>query len=71
MNIQTMLTALSEKGLTDEKIAAEIGATQPTVTRLRNGVHKKTDYERYNQVLAIYQREFPAGSEGEVAKAAA
>ncbi len=32
--------------MTDAAIGAAVGAPQPTITRLRNGVHKETSYSR-------------------------
>ena len=45
MNIQKILTELNEK-MSDAKIGEAINAPQATVTRLRNGTHKQTFYDR-------------------------
>jgi IS30 family transposase len=56
MNIQAVLTLLNEK-MSDAKIGEEIGASQPTVTRLRNGSHKTTYYERAEAIRKLALRE--------------
>jgi hypothetical protein len=45
MNIQNLLKKLNLT-MTDAAIGAAIGVPQPTITRLRNGVHKETSYSR-------------------------
>jgi len=45
MNIQDLLIKLN-RTMTDAAIGAAVGVPQPTITRLRNGVHKETSYSR-------------------------
>lgn len=45
MNIQQILSELN-KTMSDAEIGERIGASQSIVTRLRNGKHKTTSYER-------------------------
>lgn len=56
MNIQAVLSELNKK-MTDSQIGAEINASQATVCRLRNGIHKKTDYKRGMAIKALAIRE--------------
>jgi DNA-binding Xre family transcriptional regulator len=56
MNIQAVLTSLN-KLMSDTKIGDEIGASQATVTRLRNGKHKTTCYERAEKIRKLALRE--------------
>lgn len=55
MNIQQLLTEISDKGKTDQEIAERIGVKQPTVTRLRNGVHKSTSFECGTAIAALHK----------------
>lgn len=52
MNIQNLLTELN-KELTDAQIGVAIGASQSIVTRLRNGTHKSTFYERGEKIKKL------------------
>jgi transcriptional regulator with XRE-family HTH domain len=52
MIIQNLLQKLNET-MTDKQIAAEIGADQSVVCRLRNGIHKTTFYERAKRIEAL------------------
>lgn len=45
MDIQKTLTKLN-KIMTDAQIADVVGASQSIITRLRNGNHKSTSFER-------------------------
>lgn len=45
MNIQEILYKIKEKRHTDKEVAAFVGVTPNTVTRLRNKVHNSTRYE--------------------------
>ena len=51
MNIQIALNNIRESGLTDKAIGSIVHIPQPTVSRLRRGLHKKTSYDR---TLAIF-----------------
>lgn len=42
--------------MTDAEIGAAIGAPQSVVTRLRNGVHKTTFWERGQAIVALAER---------------
>ena len=46
MNIQKLLDQIKEYGMTDSQIGAAVNAPQSIITRLRNGTHKHTSYER-------------------------
>lgn len=47
MNIQITLTRLREEAnMSDAEIGEAIGVAQSIITRLRNGVHKTTSYDR-------------------------
>jgi len=59
MNIKDILTKLYESGMTDKAIGIEIGASQPTVTRLRNGVHKKTSYDLGTAINNLAKKRLP------------
>jgi hypothetical protein len=58
MNIQIILNRLREQAhLTDKAIGDELGGVpQATINRLRHGVHKKTDYERFNAIVALAEK---------------
>lgn len=42
--------------MTDVEIGVEIGAPQSIVTRLRNGKHKSTSFDRGNRIFSLLQR---------------
>lgn len=42
--LQEQLTELNERGYSDSEIARSVGATQPTISRLRRGDHADTSY---------------------------
>lgn len=52
MDIQQLLSKIHET-LSDAKIGAAIGASQATVTRLRNGTHKQTLSGRAEAIKAL------------------
>jgi hypothetical protein len=56
MNIQIVLSELNKK-MTDAKIGQAIGAPQSIVTRLRNGTHLTTYYERAKAIELLAIRE--------------
>ena len=56
MDIKAALLEISESGMTDAEIGAAIGAPQSVVTRLRNGVHKTTIWERGQAIVALAER---------------
>jgi DNA transposition AAA+ family ATPase len=62
MDIRKALIKLRDSGMTDSAIALEIGTTQPTVTRLRNGSHAKTDHVKGEAILALLKRRFPGNA---------
>jgi hypothetical protein len=46
MSIQTMILDIKKRGsLSEAEIATRVGCSQPTVTRLKNGVHHSTSYQ--------------------------
>jgi hypothetical protein len=52
MNIQFVLNKLNNT-MTDAEIGDEIGAPQPTVSRLRRGKHKTTFFERAEAIKKL------------------
>ena len=60
MNIQETLVQLNKAGMTDKQIGDEIGAPQSIVTRLRNGVHKSTYYERGEAIMKLARQRMPS-----------
>ena len=56
MDIKAALLEISATGLSDAEIGAAIGAPQSVVTRLRNGVHKTTFWERGQAIVALAER---------------
>ena len=56
MDIKAALLEISAHGMTDAEIGAAIGAPQSVVTRLRNGVHKTTFWERGQAIVALAER---------------
>lgn len=56
MDIKDALLEISAIGLSDAEIGAAIGAPQSVVTRLRNGVHKTTFWERGQAIVALAER---------------
>lgn len=57
--IQDMLAELVVGGMSDAEISRETEIPQPTITRIRNGVHADTKYEYGKRVEALYQRRLP------------
>ena len=56
MDIKAALLEISATGMSDAEIGAAIGAPQSIVTRLRNGVHKTTFWERGQAIVALAER---------------
>ena len=56
MDIKSSLQEISAAGMSDAEIGAVIGAPQSIVTRLRNGVHKTTSWERGQAIVALAER---------------
>lgn len=54
MELKAMIAALRAAGMTYAEIAAEVGVSQPTITRWNQNA--KPDYEKIEQVRALYQR---------------
>lgn len=55
MNIREKLQKIRDAGVTQEEIAAAIGLTQPSVSRLLRGINSDTSAsagERINKLLA-------------------
>lgn len=59
MNIRELLSKLKEIGMTDTQIAEAIGAPQSIVTRLKNGDHKTTNYERGEAIRKLAEKKLP------------
>jgi hypothetical protein len=53
MDIKTILQMLVDDGMTDLEIGTHIGAAQSIVTRLRNGDHKSTSWERGEKIRTL------------------
>ena len=54
MNFQNVLNALKkDHKLTDAKIAAEVGLSQATITRLRNGDLKQPRYDKGLEIIRL------------------
>ena len=51
--------AIKEKGLTDHEIGSRVGVSQSVITRLRNGIHKSTSYERGLAINELARVECP------------
>lgn len=58
LSAQEMLVTLAEAGLTDDQIAGETKLSQPTVTRIRNGVHAEPRHSTWAAINEAYQRRF-------------
>ena len=56
MEIKADLLEISAHGMSDAEIGAAICAPQSVVTRLRNGVHKTTFWERGQAIVALAER---------------
>lgn len=62
MDIQTSLREIAASGMSDSEIGAAINAPQSIVTRLRNGKHKTTSWERGQAIAVLHsQRCIQAG----------
>lgn len=55
MDIKHALQEIYETGLTDQQIGERIGAAQSIVTRLRNGDHSSTSYERGQKIMQLHK----------------
>ena len=49
-----MLNELVSAGLTEQEIAEQVGTSQATINRLRNRVHKKTDFDIGNAIARLH-----------------
>lgn len=63
LTAKQMLVELTEAGMTDEEIAKEAEVSQPTVTRIRNGVHAEPKHNTWAAIHGVYTKRFspPAG----------
>lgn len=59
LSAKQMLVELSESGLTDEQIAEETRVSQPTITRIRNGVHAEPRHSTWAAINEAYVRRLP------------
>ena len=59
MDIQTTLREISASGMSDAEIGIAIGAPQSIVTRLRNGNHKTTNWERGQAIAGLHAKRCP------------
>jgi orotate phosphoribosyltransferase-like protein len=58
IDIRKALHELHQIGMTDKKIGVEIDVSQPTVTRLRNGVQNSTKFETGVEIMKLHERMF-------------
>ena len=56
MTAQEMVSSLYRGGLTDKGIADETGVSQPTITRIRNGLHADPKHATWARILKAYSR---------------
>jgi len=55
MNIQNALNEIRNSGLTDKEIGVIVDIPQPTINRLRNGVHVETSHTRAMAIQKLAQ----------------
>ena len=55
MNIQNALNEIRDSGLTENEISAIVDIPQPTINRLRRGVHQETSYIRTVAIQKLAQ----------------
>lgn len=57
MNIQTAIHQLIEAGLSEGRIAKEVGnTTQPTIHRIKTGNIKNTSFEIGTRILQVHAK---------------
>lgn len=56
MEIKKALQEIYDTGLTDQQIGERIGAAQSIVTRLRNGDHSSTSFERGQKIMELHKK---------------
>ena len=56
MKIKNLLNLIKQSGMTDAEIGKAIGAPQSIVTRLRNGTHASTSYERGIAIQELFNK---------------
>ena len=56
MGIKDMLDRIKVAGWTDAQIGKAVGAPASIITRLRNGNHRQTSYERGCAIEALAKR---------------
>ena len=59
MNIQNALNEIRDSGLTETEISAIVDIPQPTINRLRRGVHHETSYTRTMAIQKLAQEILP------------
>lgn len=62
MDIKQALESLVSSGMTDAEIGEAVKAPQSIITRLRNGTHKSTSYERGKKIFDLAKRQEKAVS---------
>jgi hypothetical protein len=55
MDFRQIVTEIYATGLNDSEIAKIVRSTQPTITRLRNGVARKTSYELGTALVNLHR----------------
>lgn len=55
MKMQTALQEIYDTGFTDQQIGERIGAAQSIVTRLRNGEHATTSFDRGQKIMDLHK----------------
>ena len=71
MDIKSSLQEISAAGMSDAEIGAAIGAPQSIVTRLRNGTHKTTFWERGQAIVALAEKMRNAAKTAAISQSAA
>jgi predicted transcriptional regulator len=56
MRIREMIQEIYEAGFTDQQIADEVEATQPTITRLRTGINPDTSWSRGKRIEEMHRK---------------
>lgn len=48
-----LIRQLNDRGMTDKQIGEKVGLSQPTITRLKNGVLNSTAWENGQALIAL------------------
>lgn len=55
-SLSALLKELEAAGVTETEIASASGLSQPTINRLKNGEHKKTNYDAGNAIVILHRQ---------------